>query len=360
MKVLIVTGSYPPMKCGVGDYSYSLALALSSNPDFKIGVLTSFGDVKEDTVAPVKLFPIIKEWHLSETFTVTKLIKDWSPDIVHIQYPTQGYRDGLLPYVIPIISFILRKKVVQTWHEGYSRRQAPKLFMKAVIPGGLVIVRPQYKEKLHYMLRWGMRNKVVKFIPNASAIPRNSLSDHDRCLLRKQYLKKCKRLVVFFGFVYPHKGVDLLFKIANSDTDMLVIAGEFDKQSDYGQEIMRYASSKPWVGHVNVPGFIPASDVAALLAVADAVILPFREGGGQWNTSIHGAVLQGVLVITTSKSLSGYDKNRNVYYAKVDDVQEMRDALDAFAGIRREFSSDVDRDEWEIIANEHRALYRTI
>jgi hypothetical protein len=38
----------------------------------------------------------------------------------------------------------------------------------------------------------------------------------------------------------------------------------------------------------------------------------------------------------------------------------MRDALDAFAGIRREFSSDVDRDEWEIIANEHRALYRTI
>ena len=35
----------------------------------------------------------------------------------------------------------MRRKVVQTWHEGYSRRNVPKLLLKVVVPGGLVVVR---------------------------------------------------------------------------------------------------------------------------------------------------------------------------------------------------------------------------
>jgi len=39
VKVLIISGSYPPLKCGVGDYSYSLAKALATIQGVSVGVL---------------------------------------------------------------------------------------------------------------------------------------------------------------------------------------------------------------------------------------------------------------------------------------------------------------------------------
>ena len=173
-------------------------------------------------------------------------------------------------------------------------------------------------------------------------------------------MQKQKRLVVFFGFVYPNKGVELLFEIADPDLDQIVIAGEIDKKSDYGREIIRCASVERWLGKVTVTGCLPAPEVAALLAVAAAVILPFVSGGGEWNTSIHGAVLNGAFVITTSLTQSGYDKKRNIYFAKVGGVQEMRSALSLYAGIKREFNADIGMDEWRLIADEHRTLYKRL
>ena len=360
MRVLLVTGSFPPMRCGVGDYSCSLAEALAVDPEIHVGVLTSISGGEMGKTNGIEIFPVIKGWGLAETLKVIKIIWNWSPDIVHIQYPTQGYGNGLLPWVLPMISFLMRKKVVQTWHEGYSRRNAPKLFLKSIIPGGLVFVRPQFKENLHPRLLWALWKKKPVFIPNASAVPRIHLDEQEKHVLKRQFLKKQKRLVVFFGFVYPHKGVELLFEIADPASDQIVIAGEIDKEGDYSHEIMRHASVESWLGKVTITGFLPADDVAALLAVADVVILPFRIGGGEWNTSIHGAVLNGAFVITTSLTQSGYDKKRNVYFAKVDSVQEMRSALNAYAGMRRGYDADIDRDEWRQIADEHRSLYESL
>lgn len=361
MRVLLVTGSFPPMRCGVGDYTYSLAEALAVDPAVHVGVLTSIsGGETTGKAAEIEIFPVTKNWSLSEALKVIKIILHWSPDIVHIQYPTQGYDNGLLPWVLPMISFLMGKKVVQTWHEGYGRRDAPKLFLKSVVPGGLVFVRPQYEKNLHPHLRWALWKKKTVLIPNASAIPRVDLDEREKDVLKKKYLKKQKRLVVFFGFVYPHKGVELLFEIADPASDQIVIAGEIAEEGVCRHEIMRRASTESWSGKVTITGFLPAIDVAALLAVADAVILPFRSGGGEWNTSIHGAVLNGAFVITTSLTQKGYDKKRNVYFAKVDDIQEMRLALAVYAGTRREYHADIDRDEWRQIADKHRALYESL
>ncbi|MDA8430798.1 MAG: glycosyltransferase [Geobacteraceae bacterium] len=357
MKVLFITGSYPPIKCGVGDYSNNLAKALAADPKIHIGVLTSASVGEMHKLDGIEVFPVITRWSLNEALKVIEVIRNWAPDIVHIQYPTQGYGNGLLPCLLPLISILMGKKVVQTWHEGFNRRDVVELFLKSIIPTSLVFVRPRYKEYLHPLFRWALWGKKTDFIPNASSIPRVELSASEKNTIKKQYLKNQKRLVVFFGFIYPHKGVDLLFEIADSISDQIVIAGEIGDSGDYSQEIRRQASAELWIDKVTITGFLPAADVAALLAVADAVILPFRIGGGEWNTSIHGAVLNGAFVITTSLTQSGYDEKHNVYYAKVDDIQEMRTALSTYAGIRREYNTDIDRDEWCQIADKHRSLY---
>lgn len=360
MRVLLITGSYPPMKCGVGDYSNRLVKALATDTRIHVGVLTSPTDGEIVKIDGVEVFPIMKGWGLANTWDAIKTIHNWSPDVVHIQYPTQGYGNGLLPWVLPIIAFIMRKKVVQTWHEIYSRRNAPLLFLKSIIPSTLVFVRPQYIENLHPTLRWALWNKNIFFIQNASSIPRTSLDDTAKKTLKKTYLNNQKRLIVFFGFIYPQKGVELLFEIANPASDHIVIAGQIDEQEDYSNEIIRRASVDSWLGRVTITGFLPAQDVAELLSVADAVILPFRNGGGEWNTSIHGAVLNGAFVITTSLTKVGYDKKNNIYFSKIDNIDEMKLALNIYAGMRREYDAGIDMGEWWKIADKHRSLYENI
>lgn len=348
------------MRCGIGDYSYSLAKALAVHPEIDVGILTSISGKKLEKSDRINVFSVVKYWGLSEAITIIKIIFHWSPDIVHIQYPTQGYNKGLLPWILPIISFLMGKKVVQTWHEIYSRRNAPKLFLKSIVPGRIIFVRPQYEDTLHPHLRWALWKKMPVLIPNASAIPCAVLDEQGKNLLRKKYLRKQKRLIVFFGFVYPHKGVELLFDIADSASDQIVIAGEISIDERYSQEIMQRALTASWTGKVTITGFLPVNEVAALLSVADAAVLPFRTGGGEWNTSIHGAVLNRTFVLTTSLTQSGYIKKSNMYYAKVDDVQEMRLALSMYAGIRRGDHPDIDRDEWQNIANKHVTLYENL
>ncbi|MCX5699154.1 MAG: glycosyltransferase [Candidatus Omnitrophica bacterium] len=357
-RILIVTGSYPPMRCGIGDYSCNLAKALAADPEIHIGVLTSACVGKISNSVGIDFFPIIKKWNFAEILKFIKIIRSWKPDIVHIQYPTQGYGKGFLPWILPMVSFMMKKKIIQTWHEGYGRRNAPQLFLKSIVPGGLILVRPNFKENLHPLLRWALWDKKPVLIPNASVIPRIDLDEGQKNALRKQYLQGQQRLIVFFGFVYPHKGVELLFEIADPALDQIIVAGQIDENSSYSQKIKRIASSKSWLNKLTITGFLPAIEVAKLLTAADAVILPFRTGAGEWNTSIHGAVLSGAFVITTSLTKSGYDKKRNVYFAKVDDVQEMRSALVAYAGTRREYDVDIDVDEWRKIADEHCLLYK--
>ena len=358
MKILLVAGSFPPMKCGVGDYSYRLAKALAADGMIELGVLTSACDEEVAAIEGVEIFPVMETWRTTEALRFIKLVRGWSPDIVHIQYPTQGYGKALLPWLLPLISFLLGKRVVQTWHEGgYARRDAPKLLLKTIVPGRLIVVHREYKKKLHPTLRWALWTRKPVFIRSGSTIPKIDLTEKERHVLKTRYLKGQARLVVFFGFVYPYKRAELLLEIANPISDHIVIAGEIDKGGQYNAELMKRANAREWANKVTITGYLSSADAAALLAVADAVVLPFREGGGEWNTSIYGAVLQGTLVITTSTSQNGYHSRCNVYYAKGDGVEEMRSALDSYAGRRRQYDAQIDGDEWRAISNEHYALY---
>lgn len=362
MRILLVTGSYPPMRCGVGDYTYNLAKALHADPQISVGILTSYMETSPDKVGEVEVFAVIRSWKFAEILKVIEIIRHWSPDIVHIQYPTQGYKDGFLPWFLPMIAFLLGKKVVQTWHEGFSRRDGPLLFLKSFIPSKLVFVRPDFiKENLHWMLKWAIWCKSKSVIPNASSIPLSRISAYEKEINRSKFLKSQKRLVVFFGFVYPAKGVEYLFNIANPACDQIIIAGEFSEDSAYAKSIKNLSESELWKGKATITGYLPETDVADLLSVADVVILPFRgNGGGNWNTSIHGAILNGAFVITTSKTQNGYDKKKNVYYSQVDNIEEMQTALAICAGKRREYRSDIDIDEWQNIAFLHRRLYESL
>jgi glycosyltransferase involved in cell wall biosynthesis len=208
-------------------------------------------------------------------------------------------------------------------------------------------------------VRWWCRalnwRKRLHFIPNASPIPGVVLTDIERATVREGYAPPGKALLAFFGFFFEHKGIDDLLAIVEPERHHLVMIGEIQESDPYQAALARRLRQEPFSGSVTTTGFLPPPEVARILAAADAVVLPFRHGGGSWNTTIKASVLQGTFVLTTSVETHGFDAERNLYWARPGDTADMRRALDRYLGRRRTPPSP--DTTWAEIARRHLELY---
>jgi glycosyltransferase involved in cell wall biosynthesis len=351
-----VTGSFPPQRCGVGDYTERLATALAGEPGVEVCVLTSEADAHGERPPPdPRVLRRLPDWRLRRLPLLLRLLREEKPDLVHLQYPTRGYGRGLLPMFLPLALTLRGYRVAQTWHEEFRLRHWPEFLLKALVPSALVVVRPAFRANLPRPFRALLGRRPLHYIANGSPLPTAEPTPESRARLRGEWLRGQRRLVVFTGFVMPGKGVELLFEIADPASDQLVIAGQCDDES-LRALLEANAKEGPWRDRVTLAGFLPPAELAMLLALADAVVLPFRTGGGAWNSSIHGASAQGSFVLSTSRSAEGYDAARNIYFARVDDVAEMRAALAKHAGNRRAPAPAAA--EWAGIARGHLDVYR--
>jgi glycosyltransferase involved in cell wall biosynthesis len=333
-----------------------LAKALGARPDATVAVLTEVA-ASEATLDPhFELLPIAYGWKASDVLPIGRAIRMWQPDIVNIQYPTQGYGTMRLPFFLPLLARIAGGAVVQTWHE-YQLRGASTLLINGMASAGFVVVRPDYQDIMSPWYRGLASRKPFVFIPNASTIPTVILTDDDRQAIRSTYATQGKQLIAHFGFASPPKGMDLLFEIADPRKHHLILVFNLNREDAYQKAILNRARQPDWANSVSISGFLPAEKVGRILAASDAVILPFRKGGGIWNTSVHAVVSQGTFLLTTSNERHGYDEGLNTYFAHPYDLADLRQALLVHAG-RRIAPTQVSR--WADIAEEHVKLYRKI
>jgi glycosyltransferase involved in cell wall biosynthesis len=296
------------------------------------------------------------KWRFFKPLKAAILASD--PDILHVQYPAQGYDGALTTLASQWFRRWLCRPVIVTLHEHISASSLLPLMMVQAA-NAVISVRPDFARGYQRFLSWTAALKPFHFIPNASSLPLIQPTEMEIAEIRKRLgVPVGKALVVYFGLVYPRRGVEQLFEIADPAQDHLVIVGgKAGFASDYCDRVEELARSKTWRGRVTLTGFIPDTEAAAILASADAAVLPFTGlGGGVWNTSIHAARLQGTFVLTTSTKARGYDAIQNSYWARPGDVAEMRRALRQYIGLRQPSSSD-DVPQWDEIAECHRAIY---
>lgn len=350
--MLFITGSFPPMLCGVGDYTGRLSAALARLRGLKIGVLTSAS--ASPVAEPLEILPVIEKWTASALPAVVRAVQAWRADIVHIQYPTLGYGTHWMPYFLPAV-LGRRVRVVQTWHEPPTRyRFFPNAWTKDVLIGVekdfLAAMRPRY--------RWLVRRKVARHIPIGSNIPQVRLTEEHRAAIRRRFGVGAGSMIVNFGFAYPGKGIETLFEVADPARDVLVLIMQLDGARDpYHARLLDLAARPDWRGKVIVTGTMPAREVAEVLAAADAAVYPFPGGVNSRNGSFRAALNQGVFTLTTSRTEQGYDAGRNLYHARIGDVVDMRQALGRHLGIRRVMEAE---DDWTEIARQHAALYHEV
>lgn len=342
------------MHCGVGDYCAGLIRSLR-HQGIQVAVFGS------RLPGPVRILggglqcPPVRDWRIGVNRAFFTAIRRLRPHLVHFQYPTQGYGRRWMPWLLPILGLALKVRIVITWHEYIDRRPFRQ------IPGILaacagVAVRPLFRERLPALLRTVFAKREIAFIPGASAIPRRELNEDERMEIVNKIEPGNRRVIAYFGFTYPAKGTHRIFEILDPEKHHLLIVGGLDPADPYQRLVLELANSIEWRGSVSLIGFQAPERVAALLAASDAALLPFSEGGGIWNSSIHAAVLQGTLVVTTSREGGGYDAERNIFFAQPDDISGMSEAIEAYMGRRGKGGSG----GWQDSAVAHIALYRRI
>src|SRR5664280_100229 len=120
-RVILVSGSFPPDACGVGDYTYRLVSALPKQT-ISVRVFT--------TIAPARsldpeldICPTVRRWSFIGLPILSRRIKAADPDIVHLQYPTIAYGAGLLPQLL----VLTRRPFIVTIHEASASHMLRRL-----------------------------------------------------------------------------------------------------------------------------------------------------------------------------------------------------------------------------------------
>ena len=171
---------------------------------------------------------------------------------------------------------------------------------------------------------------------------------------------KDKKIITYFGFVFPHKGIDQIFEIADPKRDHVVLICSFGEHDAYHKELKNKINSfEEWKGSFTITGFIESEKVADILMASDIVLLPFRTETTLRNGSVFAAMLQGTTIVTTSKNRTGFDKDNNIYFNKPDDIDGMSLDLDDILS-KNTIKKKANLLTWRDIAKMHVKLYDNI
>lgn len=369
----MILGSLPPLRCGVGDSMVFLSAEVAKQSGAKVVILTGEGASSIDAEG-VDVRPVMRSWSLLKIIQLRKLVREFSPDIVHIQFPSQGYGTGLLPYFLPLILQSMGLPVVQTWHEppvklgpavSFTGRLRKYLLGLRYIPNfitsdAVIEVEKGALSSLRFPFCNWIHRKNVSYVPVTSNIPSANLNDEQRNEIRRRYADKKDRIISTFGFAYPHKGLERMFEIADPSCDVLVLILTLEPESNsYHKKIYELVRSPKWDGRVVVTGHLPMDAVGQLLKASDVVLFPFLDGVYSRSGSFMAALAQGTFTITTRGYAPGYDSDANVFYCLPDDLDGMREAL-RFGRNRGTATIRQPRLTWSDIASQHCALYDRI
>ena len=266
MTTLLITGSYPPDVCGVGDYSYCLMNANNSK-DWKLFYK--------------------KDWRLKNYHRYKREIAGISPDKIIIQYPTQGYGWSLLPFILMIhFTRKLGKNCILVYHEFSNRSKKAKFvenialfFCKKLIVTNEFEkdeIRKSHKKIDIYII------KIFSNIEKVSEIKKFS---------ERKYDFTC------FGQIRPFKGIEEFIETVrplNNYKKALVgmIPSMFE---DYGTEIIEKAK----LAGIEVILNLDNKDTSDLLNNTKFLILPFTDGILERRGSFLAGAVNGCLIVST-------------------------------------------------------------
>ncbi len=298
MKILMVSTEYPPMKGGVAHYSQKLVGSLR-NEGLEVSVVCNEhgnGD-----------FMGISPYNRHNPDVVIKAVKEFKPDVVHVQYE-QGLYGLHLDPINPkrtgttIESFYhdCKLPIVTTFHSAYTFTQWMRLIVPSSGRFGRIgtFLRATYDYWTH-LLNYSSFNTLnrSKIGPNRAGIvfskylqnliPGSYLIYHgsepsvppptDKSEVRKKFLlPEDANIALAVGFMTATKGWDMIKKMRVPNDWKIVIN---TSKNHYSKEGVKKKFENDGVIDLN-RGFLDDGELSLLSYSADALILPYKVSSG--------------------------------------------------------------------------------
>ncbi len=284
---------YPPMHCGVGEYTRMLVSALKSvAPWVKTAVFTStlLGDESwVDEELGVDVIPSFTEKGVNYSRLPDTIAEHGGVDVLHVEheYGIFGTNKELISVLEKLREEGLVKKIVITMHSvlhPYSGRAEEVSFQRELNRFDAVIVHSVPQE---FELQWqGIEPRRIHRIPHGTLInpylgyPKNTLA---RSLgLNEEALKGL--VLVVPGFLRPDKGLDILFDSLEYMGDLdstVVVAGE--ARDDVVVDLIENASSR--LSIVLIKRYLSNEEILRVIGLADILVLPYNDKPGIYSVS---------------------------------------------------------------------------
>ncbi|MGC8839006.1 MAG: glycosyltransferase family 4 protein [Anaerolineae bacterium] len=385
MRVLMVTGEFPPLQGGVGDYTARLCRALASQ-GVEVEVATTClrkAPSPQDAEEPCAVHRAIASWGWSCWGAIARLAQERGADLVHIQYQAAAYRLHPAINLFPWWLRLRRKDLpcVVTFHD----LRVPYLFPKAgparwwavlaLASGARAVIVTNQEDDGRLARACRTPRFQVPLGPNLEPpeglLPRSRPADPGEGPF----------LLCHFGFLNASKGcqdlVEALALLRARGTPRpfaLRIVGGTAGDSDptnlaFREHLQARIAALGLEETVSWTGFLPPREVSAHLLSGDLCVLPYRDGASFRRGTLLVALVHGLPILTTEPTtpVPQLRHGENVWLVPRQDPQALADAILHLAGdpALRERLAQGARAlgrtfQWAQIAQDTREVYRAV
>ncbi len=318
LRVLFITGEFPPMQGGVGDCTNEIAKELTVR-GAPVRVLTSASADDAMRHAPFAISPLIEQWNWSSLHVIRNITREFEPDVVHIQYQTGAFEmhpaiDFLPRYFrsrLGDVGLEPRPRVVTTFHD----LRVPYLFPKAgpvrewvtreLVRSCDAVIATNAEDYAAII----PRSKLCALIPIGSNVSTTPPVDFDRAAWRARYdVAENETLLCYFGFLNESKGGETLIRaLAQTPNTKLVMIGGQVGASDptnaaYLEKVRALILKLGLIKRVNWTNHTPPEIVTANFLASDICVLPYRDGASYRRGTLMAALAHGMPIVTTVTS----------------------------------------------------------
>jgi glycosyltransferase involved in cell wall biosynthesis len=327
MKIALVTGEFPPMQGGVGDFTRELACALTVLKH-DVHVLTSRYQKPvetEDAEEPFTIHRLVTDWGWRCWRAIRRWVADHRPDVVNLQYQAAAYAMRPAIHLLPLRLRWLagRPAVVVTYHD----LKVPYLFPKAgFLRWQAVLALARWadaavvtnEQDCLTLTRSSSLRASATLIPIGSNIAVRPPAGYDRMAWRARYgLGPDDLLLAYFGFLNISKGGETLIRAlhklvreqgAKVSPHLLMVGGQVGASDPtnraYLRQIEALIAQLGLDERVHWTGYTPPEEVSANLLAADVCVLPYRDGASFRRGSFMAALAHGCPIVSTFPQMS--------------------------------------------------------
>lgn len=373
MNVTIISGTFPNLRCGVGDYTYWLCSGLVKH-NIEINIITSQNkNVK--TLKEAKVYPLIKKWNFPSTIYLIRSLKKISPDLVHIQYPTQSYKDKSMINFFPLFFklIFLGTPLILTIHDIKTAHPLNKLRLIPFFIFADKLIVTTEEEKDYLIKRMPFLNSKLKTIPLGSNIRTHEITEDEKQRIRLNFgIKKDDILISHFGYILPKKNLETLLYTLRRLLDtgyrikLMMISDFSPDKNEYHGRLKKTADKLNLNQDIIWTGYCDQEIVSHYLYSSDINVQIYADGVSYRRTSFLAALCHGLPTVTTvtGELPGGLKDHYNVLAIPPQNIEGLVGALKELImsnDLRKKLADNTknlaERFSWENIAKEHFELY---